>query len=141
MPRLMGNPLPMEFIRRNGDIVIRFEEDDNKRLIHMTTAPGMDSDAPTLLGNSIGHWEGESLVIETTNIEPDVIDTHGTPASFSMELVERFTPSVDGNRLDYRVTITDPETYTQPFEVERHWIWRPEIAVRPYACGQDQELR
>lgn len=140
MPRLMGNPLPMEFVLQNGDILVRFEEDDNERLILMSSDPENGSDTHTSLGYSIGHWDGESLVVETTNIEANVIDTLGTPSSSAIELNERFTPSVDGGRLDYRLTITDPETFTQPFEVERHWIWRPEIAISPYACGQDQPI-
>ncbi len=141
MPYLMYNPLPMEFVRQSDDILIRFEEDDNERRIHMTTARGNASDVHTLLGYSIGHWEGESLVVETTKIKANVIDIHGTFSSSSIELVERFTPSVDGSRLDYRLTITDIETFTEPFEVERYWLWRPEIVVSPYACAQEQQLR
>ena len=141
MPYLMYNPLPIELLRQDDDILIRFEEDDNERLIHMNTAPRNDSEEHTMLGYSVGHWEGHSLVVETTHIAASVIDIHGTPSSSAIELLERFTPSADGSRLDYRLTITDPETFTEPFEVSRHWIWRPEIAVSPYLCAEDQRLR
>ena len=141
MPYIMYNPLPMEFMRRGGDIVLRFEEDDNERLIHMSAGAGPDSGVHTLLGHSTGHWEGDTLVVATTNIEANVLDFLGTPFSSAIELVERFTPTADGSRLDYRLTITDPGTMTEPLEVERFWIWRPEIAVSRYDCGNAQRLQ
>lgn len=141
MPYIMYNPLPMEFVRRGGDIVLRFEEDDNERVIQMSADAGPDSDDHTLLGYSIGHWEGDTLVAATTNIEANVLDFLGTPFSSAIQLVERFTPTADGSRLDYRLTITDPGTMTEPLEVERFWIWRPEIAVSRYDCGQSQRLQ
>lgn len=114
----------------------------NERLIHMNADPdsGPNPDARTLLGHSTGHWEGDTLVVATTKMEASVLDLLGTPFSSAIHLVERFTPSADGNRLDYRLTITDAETFTEPFEVERFWIWRPEIAVSPYDCGDEQSL-
>ncbi|MCY3732459.1 MAG: hypothetical protein OXF98_14070, partial [Rhodospirillaceae bacterium] len=77
----------------------------------------------------------------TTNIEANVLDFLGTPFSSVIELVERFTPAADGSRLDYRLTITDPGTMTEPLEVERFWIWRPEIAVSRYDCGDARRLQ
>ena len=142
MPYIMYNPLPMEFLRQGEDVVLRFEEDDNERLIHMNADPdsGPNPDVHTLLGHSTGYWEGDTLVVATTNMEASVLDFLGTPFSSAIRLVERFTPSADGSRLDYRLTVTDPETFTEPFEVERFWVWRPEIAVSPYDCGEEQSL-
>ncbi len=140
MPNLTGNPLPMKFVRQGGDILQRFEIDDNERLIHMSGDPGNDPNVYTPLGNSVGRWEGDSLVVETTNIESDVLDFRGTPFSSAINLLERFTPNSDGSRLDYRITITDPDTFTEPFELARYWIWRPEIPLGNYACGEEQQL-
>ena len=140
MPYLMYHPLPMEFLRHGDDILPRFEEDDNERLIHMTADPGNGAGVHTLPGHSIGRWEGDTLVVVTTKIEASVLDIHGTPFSSAIHRVERFTPSADGSRLDYRLTITDPGTATEPVEVERFWIWRPEIAVSHYGCGEPQHV-
>ena len=143
MPYIMYNPLPMEFVRQGDDILLRFEEDDNERLIHMNKDAdyGTTPDVHTLLGHSTGYWEDETLVVATMNMEANVLDFLGTPFSSAINLVERFTPSADGRRLDYTLSITDPQTFTEPFEVERFWIWRPEIAVNPYECGKAQRLR
>ena len=138
MPRLMQNPGPMEIVRHGDDILMRFEEDDNVRLVHVDTDPGDRPHEHSLMGYSTGHWEGETLVVETTNMLADVLDSHGTPHSASIHVAERFTPTADGTRLDYRITVTDPNSFTDPFEVERYWIWRPEIVIGRYACGEEQ---
>ena len=51
-----------------------------------------------------------------------------------MELVERFTPSVDGSRLDYALTVTDAATFTQPVVMDKYWLWIPGVRVEPYEC-------
>jgi hypothetical protein len=58
-----------------------------------------------------------------------------------MHLIEHITPSNDGKRLDYRLRVSDPQTFTEPLDVERYWEWRPEIQVGAYACDQDQGFR
>ena len=50
------------------------------------------------------------------------------------EIVERFTPSADGSRLDYTMTITDPATFTARVTLTKAWEWRPGEEVRPYEC-------
>ena len=67
------------------------------------------------MGNSVGHWEGDVLVVETRNIKPEAA-VNGQPVSDEGALIERFTLS-DANTLDYRMTINDPKTYVAPFTV------------------------
>ena len=67
------------------------------------------------MGNSVGHWEGDVLVVETRNIKPESA-VNGQPLSDEGVLIERFTLA-DANTLDYRMTINDPKTYVAPFTV------------------------
>jgi hypothetical protein len=67
------------------------------------------------MGNSVGRWEGDVLVVETRNIKPEAA-VNGQPVSDDGVLIERFTLS-DPNTLDYRMTINDPKTYVAPFTV------------------------
>ena len=69
----------------------------------------------TWMGTSVGHWEGDVLVVETRNIKPESA-INGQPLSDQGVLIERFTLS-DANTLDYRMTINDPKTYVAPFTV------------------------
>ena len=132
MPSLMITPFPIEIVRRGADVVIRFEEDDAERLIVMgRPAPG----GSTLLGRSSGRFEGSSLVVETDRISAEHFDGEGTPLGGEARLVERFTPSVDGMRLDYVIEIDDPETFTDTLTLERYFVWRPEIEISPYDCS------
>jgi hypothetical protein len=132
MPALMITPFPIEFSRRGDDIVIRFEEDDAERLIVMgSAAPG----APALLGRSRGRFEGDTLVVETDRVSAEYFDGEGTPLGARARFVERFTPSADGRRLDYVIEISDPEAFTETFELERYFVWRPELKVKPYDCS------
>jgi len=140
MPRLMSNPLPMEFVRDGDTIAQRFEENDSVRVIHMNSASSGAPDEFSIFGYSTGRWDGTSLVVETSRVTPERLDNVGTPFSEDMHLVERFTPNDDGSRLDYRLTVTDPNTFTESFEVGRYWIWRPEMQVGAYDCEQDQKL-
>ena len=140
MPRLIATPLPMEFVR-DGDVILqRFEENDNVRRIHMDVAATKVPNENLMLGYSTGQWDGNTLVVTTTKVIPERLDPVGTPFSEKMALLERFTPSDDGSRLDYTLLVTDPETFTKPFEVERYWEWRPEIIVGAYDCERDQSL-
>lgn len=140
MPRLMTNPLPMEFVPEGDVILQRFEENDNVRRIHMGVSADARPDEFIMLGYSAGEWDGSTLVVTTTHVTPDRFDNAGTPFSSDMRLMERFSPSDDGGRLDYTLKVTDPKTFTESFEVGRYWEWRPEITVAAYDCDRDQNL-
>ena len=140
MPRIMGNPLPIAFERRGSDIELRFEEDDHRRLIYMDIDHADAPDGNTFMGYSTGHWEGDTLVVETTHIAGSRLDNHGTPITSAIHLRERFTPADDGSRLEYLVTITDPNTFITPVETGRYWLWRPEIIVEGYSCNEEDRF-
>lgn len=81
MPRLMTNPLPIEFVDRGDVILLRFEDDDSERLVRMRSTATDAPNEPTLLGYSTGRWDGDSLLVATTDIQPGILDSHGTPFS------------------------------------------------------------
>ena len=133
MPLIMITPFPIDFVRQSDDILMRIEEFDARRIIHMAD----DAVAPaehTQFGFSRGRWEGTTLVVETDRIHAHYMDMDGAPHSDQITLVERFVPNEDYSRLDYRITITDPVYYSEPFELTRYFIWRPEMRVHQYEC-------
>ncbi len=134
MPSLMISPYPVEVSSQGDDILIRFEEDDAERIIHMAPDAQRPDGYRSLLGYSTGRWEGRTLVVETDGISAEYFDGDGTPQSADARYVERFTVNDAGNRLDYRITIDDPATFTEVFELERYFVWRPELGVNPYEC-------
>ncbi len=136
MPIVMLQPPPMEFIGRGETILLRTEEYDSVRTINMNPAAGADDQPKTLLGYSIGRWEGETLVVETSRVSARYLTARGVPLGPSARFVERFTPTPDGSRLDYTVTITDPDSLTAPVELKRWWVSRPGEQVLPFNCGE-----
>ena len=132
MPTIMEQPYPIQFVQEGDDVVLRLEEYDTVRVIHMGEAEA----APprSLLGYSHGRWEDTTLAVSTTAIDWDYFDKEGIPQGDNMTVSERFTPSDDGSRMEYTMTVTDPEVFTEPVTLERHWVWRPGEEVKPYDC-------
>jgi hypothetical protein len=91
-------------------------------------------ESPARLGRSRGHWVGDELHVTTRNIDWPYFDSSGTPQSDAIELYEVFSLSEDGSRLNYRLTATDPATFTEPVELDKAWMWRPGEVVKPYGC-------
>lgn len=132
-PLIMITPAPVELVREGDRILMRIEEYDSLRVIHMNP----DQPAPdehTQFGFSRGRWEGDTLVVETDRLQEQYFDPDGVPQSESMSLVERFTPNSDYTRLDYRITVTDPVYFSEPFDLTRYFVWKPGMTVAPYNC-------
>ena len=91
------------------------------------------------LGDARGHWEGSTLVVETTNFRGNTTGAGpnggGTPASDALRLVEHFTRVAD-DRIDYEVTIDDPQTYTRPWKILLPFTTQPGYQVLPYECHE-----
>jgi hypothetical protein len=93
---------------------------------------------PSYVGDSIGHWEGNTLVIDTTGFNGYAeLDSRGQPTSPALHTVERFTPAADGSGIEIEVTITDPEYYDAPFTIKR--AWNKSAATHPleYDCSEN----
>jgi hypothetical protein len=133
MPLIMITPAPVEFVRDGDRILMRIEEYDSLRTIHMNPKAQPPS-KHTQFGFSRGRFDGRTLVVETDHIQKQTFDPDGVPQSESMKLVERFTPNADYTRLDYRITVTDPVSFTQSFDLTRYFVWKPEMTVAPYNC-------
>ena len=133
MPRLMMNPHPFEFVDEGSEIRIRSELYDIDRIIHVDSAPEEDA-APSSLGYSVGRWEEDALVVETTKVSWPWLDNNGTPQSEAVEFVERFTVSDDQTRLDYQLTVTDPATFTEPAVYDRYWLGLVGATIETYDC-------
>ena len=121
MPRIMRNPHPFEFIDHGSEISLASELYDLVRTIHMGSAPPPDAPASPL-GYSAGRWEGNTLIVTTTRINWPYFDNIGTPQSEAVEMLETFTVSDDQTRLEYRLRVTDPGTFTEPAIFERFWL-------------------
>ncbi len=131
MPKTMTDPTPIQIIDRGERIIVLQEEYDIERTIYM--AEQGDAQA-SRLGHSVGHWEDDVLVVDTTDVDWPYFDQFGTPQSDQARFRETFVLSAEGDQLNYSVTITDPTVFTEPFTIERTRGWTPGIEIEPFDC-------
>jgi hypothetical protein len=117
--QLHEHPQPRKIIQTPGVIVIIYEANSGLRQIFTDGRPLPPKDAPPWwYGYSIGHWDGDTLVVETTGFRDDVwLDVNGSPLTNAGKMIEKFRRPEYG-RLEIEVTIDDPSAYTKPFTVK-----------------------
>jgi hypothetical protein len=142
-PRMFGTPYPMEVIQQpeHKRIIMIFEGGAHIwREIYMDGRPHAKSDAikgETWLGDSVGHWEGDTLVVDIVGFnEGTWIDYFGHPHTNQLHIVERFTRPNKGT-LHYEATIDDPGAYTKPWTVAWDIPWREETELQEYICQEN----
>jgi hypothetical protein len=133
MPGVIVNPYPIEFVDQGDEIVLRIEEWDEVRSIHMTQDGDIDVPAAPL-GHSVGRWEDETLIVRTTNISWPYYDDIGTPQREGMEVEERFTLAENGIRLEYVQTAVDPLTFTEPAVLKGYFWLEAGAEIKPFNC-------
>ena len=112
-------------------VVIHYEANHDVRVVPLDGRPHLPNQIRQLHGDSRGHWEGETLVVETTNFR-DEYNFQGAGAQY--RLVERFT-RVGADRIDYEYTVEDPDTFTQAWTALLP-LKRTEEALYEYACHE-----
>lgn len=126
-----------------GYVVILTEMIGEARIIPLDGRPHIASTIGLWMGDSRGRWEGETLVVETTNFSSKGWITpnqnagrmHGVPVSPDLRVIERFTRLSD-DLLDWRVTVEDPQVYTGPWSLELPLTRDPSYDLFEYACHE-----
>jgi hypothetical protein len=150
-----GGLFPLQILDGGNQIVMMEEAVMQPRRIYTDGRghpPDLDS---TWLGHSIGHWEGDTLVIDTIGFNgrerpmngyesgavnsPDERADPRLPVSTDLHLVERMRLVGGGEFLELEMIMTDPKTYLHPFTTKRYFQRRPDIDVQEYTCvGNDR---
>jgi hypothetical protein len=137
-PVIYGNG--QQIVQGPGFVTILQEMVHEARVIPLDGRPHAGSNIRSYMGDPRGHWEGNTLVVETTNFignRTGVIGGNGggTPTSDALKLTERFT-RVGPNEVKYEVTIDDPKTYVRPFKVGFPLTQEPGYENFEYACHE-----
>jgi hypothetical protein len=126
--RCVSRPMPRVFQSYNhgvqilqtpGQVVIHYESMHDVRVIPLDGRPHIDSNIRQWNGDSRGHWEGDTLVVDWTNFS-DKQEWEGGVLQGTMRFTERFT-KIDANTINYEVTVTDPATWTKPWTFVLPW--------------------
>jgi hypothetical protein len=128
------NFYPMQLFQTKNELLMLFEYEPIPRRIYLDGRKYPTDLPPQWFGYSIGHWEGDTLVVETKNIREDnVLTTNGLPQSAKMEVTERFRLLDDGKTLEVKVKAVDPVYYTQPLELTVYWA-RSNVEQHEFVC-------
>ena len=142
-PRLTFAPYPIRFAHAPGKILMLHEVAHNVRIIYMDkTAPPKDTPM-SFLGYSVGHWEGNTLVVETTHLNGqtrlDMHTSHGPRLKVTERWTKTRTPQGFTDLVDV-ITVNDPDHFTAPFSVTRRFAFRGDLeavggdGVTEYSC-------
>jgi len=133
----------------DGEVTVEIQQNDNfitmfwegyfqYRKIYMEGKPRPDAILNTRMGYSVGHWEGDTLVVTTKGFNEDFWMTNGgLPHTSNLVLNERFTRS-DMNTLQYQVTVDDSGAYTRPWTASWTMQWVPDQEVPIHFCQDNR---
>jgi hypothetical protein len=128
-----------QIIQAPGVVVIRYEMIHEARVIPLDGRPHVGSGVRTFMGDSRGHWEGQTLVAETTNFRGGQLGLRsngaGDPYSDDLVITERFT-RVAQDTINYEALLNDPRTYTKPWKIAFPLHASPNYQMVEYGCHE-----
>ena len=129
---------PIQFMQNESYVALLFEQNTWFNVIYVDGRDHPKNLDPTWFGNSVGKWDGDTLVVDTIGFNGKTrLDTVGHPHSDAMHVVERFTLT-DREHMAYEVTIEDPKTYTKPFKNTRTFTrMKPGEELIEYSCEEN----
>ena len=136
LPVLYGNGFRL--MQTPQAVVISYEMIHDTRTIWLDGRPHLGPKVRQLLGDSRGRFDGNTLVVETTNFTDRTSiggNGNGTRHSDKMRMTERFT-RIDPQMIDYQITVDDPVTYTQPFTLRLTVTAQPNYQLYEYSCHE-----
>jgi hypothetical protein len=140
-PRIFLYPLPMQIVQTPGEVLMLFEYDSVR---HQIFTDGRQHDTalgPLWMGDSIGHWEGDTLVTDTVNFNDRTwLDRMGHAHSEQLHVIERIR-RIDHDHLVDDLTIDDPKAYTKPWTAHLTFILKPKWTLAEVFCEDEQSFQ
>ena len=135
---------PIEFIQKSDQLTIIYEvESETRRVYFGNRVLPEERRFPNRQGYSVGHWEGDVMVVDTTSIT-DGQDQRSHPHSDQARMTERFSLHKDAAGIEYlawEMSLTDPVYYTKPVTASRKWARLVNGAILPYNCTEEPWLK
>ncbi|MCB1650076.1 MAG: hypothetical protein H7A05_00670 [Pseudomonadales bacterium] len=116
VPRANYMPFPFHIVQSPEHMIMAYEFASANRIVYMNR-PDFEAPVPSWMGHSLGHWEGDTLVIDVTEQMPDSwLDRSGNFHTEQLKVTERYT-MISPNVIQYEATLTDPGVYTRPWKL------------------------
>jgi hypothetical protein len=134
------HPYPRKILQVPGLVVILFERDTAYRQIFTDGRPLPGDPQPSFNGYSTGHWDGDTLVVETVGFRDDLwLDVNGNPLTSAAKVTERFHRPIFG-RLEVEVTVNDPKAYTKPWTIQVNQTTAPDTEMLEFVCENERDV-
>jgi hypothetical protein len=133
LPSIYGNGI--RIAQSPTEVSITYEMIHDTRIIRLGRQPHLESGIEQYMGDARGHWEGDTLVVESTNFTDKTSVGARGPHSDKLKVVERYR-RVDPEMIEYRATIDDPETFVAPFTYRVMFTTQPNYEVYEYSCHE-----
>jgi hypothetical protein len=134
-------PLPMQIVQTPGEVILLFEWDSLRHQIFTDGRKHDETLGPLWMGDSIGHWEGDTLVADTVNFNDKTwLDRMGHPHSDALHVVERIR-RVDHDHLVDDITIEDPKAYTKPWTAHLPFVLKPKWTLAEQFCEDEESFQ
>jgi hypothetical protein len=138
LSRSINSPDPLQIMQSSKYLSLLFEQNTWFDVFPID-GRAHRKQTPTWFGDSVGHWEGDTLVVDTVNFNGKTrLDTIGHPHSDQLHMIQRFTRT-DLGHIAYEVTIDDPKTYTKPWKNTRTFTLRPDWEIMEYSCEENNK--
>ena len=139
VPRINFRPLPFEIVQLPERVIMLYEIHHAFRIIP-TDGRGPPEDAePSYLGESVAHWDGDTLVVEVTSFNTQTwLSGVGTIHTEDLKVTERYTRD-SFETIRYEATMEDPAVFTRPWTIQETFRLRPNERIREYECIESNE--
>jgi len=135
LPGIMSQPYPIEFLFTPGKVVVLIEAYMQFRHIYTDGRKHPDDPDPTFMGDSIGHWEGDTLVVDSVGFNDTVQITPGVPHSDKLHIIERIR-KVDPEWMEIQTTLDDPDVLEEPYTTTASFHHLNDD-IREYICVEN----
>ena len=137
-PAMMAPGFPVEVLETPGQVTIINEAFSQVRRIYLGEKQlAVDDAEPYFFGHSVGHWEGDALVVDTVGVKTNV-KMRDAPHSANMKVDERLYPT-SKTTFEDKVTVTDPEYLTGPWTWTWHYVRKPDYKINEFICENNRE--
>jgi len=129
---------PFYFVQTPKEVLILFEGDQQVRRVYLDV-PHSTNPKPSWYGESVGHYEGDALVIDTIGLNAKtVVDSYRTPHTEKLHITERWRVVDEGKNIEVAMTIEDPDTYNQPWQAVRRFR-REQGTLTEEVCAENNQ--
>jgi hypothetical protein len=138
LPRQAATPYPMQIVQTPDMVIFLYEGAAHTYRIVPTNGGRHGNQDQLWMGDSVGHYEGDTLVVDVTNFNDKTwLDGYGHPHSDQLHLIERWRRT-DRDTLRYEVTIEDPKAYTRPWTTAFNYKLHPDMKLMEYWCNENE---